>query len=99
VQFNRDALEQQLAAEHGIQYKWMGKELGGLRSRDKSSEANAGETVSWVLMPLMTPPSKALTVRAMASYFGSCASCKHSHICMPASLAPTVIQTRGLQLI
>lgn len=41
-QFNREALEQQLPAEHGIQYKWMGKELGGLRKRDKASEANAG---------------------------------------------------------
>lgn len=41
-QFNKDALEKQLPAEHGIQYKWMGKELGGLRKRDKDSEANAG---------------------------------------------------------
>lgn len=46
AQFNREALEGQLAAEHGIQYKWMGKELGGLRSRDKSSEANAGGATS-----------------------------------------------------
>lgn len=42
LQFNKEALEQQLPEQHGIQYKWMGKELGGLRKRDKSSEANAG---------------------------------------------------------
>lgn len=44
LQFNKEALEQQLPEEHGIQYKWMGQELGGLRKRDKSSEVNAGDT-------------------------------------------------------
>jgi hypothetical protein len=44
-QFNKEALEKQLLAEHGIQYKWMGKELGGLRKRDKDSNANAGEAM------------------------------------------------------
>lgn len=41
-QFNKDALPGVLASQHGIEYLWMGKELGGLRSRDKSSDMNAG---------------------------------------------------------
>lgn len=43
MQFNRDALEHELPEDHNISYRWMGKELGGLRKRDKASEANAGE--------------------------------------------------------
>lgn len=42
LQFNKDALSQQLPAEFGIRYEWLGKELGGLRSRNKSSELNSG---------------------------------------------------------
>ena len=41
-QFNKDTLEDELPSQHGLQYVWMGKELGGLRKRDKSSELNAG---------------------------------------------------------
>lgn len=47
MQFNKEAIEQQLP-EHGIQYLWLGKELGGLRKRDKSSEANAGDKLNFL---------------------------------------------------
>jgi hypothetical protein len=44
-QFNKEALQEALPQQHGIQYVWMGKECGGLRKRDKHSELNAGVCV------------------------------------------------------
>ncbi|GAB4816324.1 hypothetical protein N2152v2_003370 [Parachlorella kessleri] len=41
-QFNTEALAQQLPAVHGLAYCWLGRELGGLRKADKSSQLNAG---------------------------------------------------------
>ncbi len=32
-QFNKDTLSLELPSQHGIGYRWLGKELGGLRSR------------------------------------------------------------------
>eukprot|EP00879_Flechtneria_rotunda_P008771 GHRR01009186.1.p1 GENE.GHRR01009186.1~~GHRR01009186.1.p1 ORF type:complete len:144 (+),score=41.31 GHRR01009186.1:739-1170(+) len=40
-QFNTDSLAGELQ-QHGIQYKWLGPQLGGLRRRNKDSELNAG---------------------------------------------------------
>lgn len=40
-QHNREALAAELP-RHGISYLYLGKELGGLRKADKSSELNAG---------------------------------------------------------
>jgi uncharacterized protein (DUF488 family) len=40
-QFNKERLAEQLPGL-GLQYMWLGKELGGLRQRNKSSELNAG---------------------------------------------------------
>jgi uncharacterized protein (DUF488 family) len=40
-QFNREHLAEQLPGL-GLQYMWLGKELGGLRKRNKASELNAG---------------------------------------------------------
>ncbi len=42
-QHNKDKLEKVLPRKAGIAYHWLGKELGGLRKRDKSlGELNAG---------------------------------------------------------
>lgn len=41
-QFNMDMLVEQLPAEYHVQYLWLGKELGGLRKRNKASDLNAG---------------------------------------------------------
>lgn len=41
-QHNREALSVELPAQYGLAYQWLGRELGGLRSRDKASELNAG---------------------------------------------------------
>jgi len=62
MQFNREALEHQLPEDHDIAYRWMGKELGGLRSRDKTSEANAGED----LLLRQAPHHAAVLCRMMA---------------------------------
>jgi hypothetical protein len=40
-QFNREHLAEQLPGL-GLRYMWLGKELGGLRKRNKASELNAG---------------------------------------------------------
>jgi Protein of unknown function, DUF488 len=43
AQHNKDKLKKSLPDETGIAYRWLGKELGGLRKRDKSlGELNAG---------------------------------------------------------
>ena len=39
-QFNKDTMCTTLPKAHGCQYEWLGKELGGLRKRDRSLEAN-----------------------------------------------------------
>ena len=41
-QFNRDTLSAELPQRHGCHYEWMGKELGGLRKRNKSLHVNDG---------------------------------------------------------
>ncbi|WIA42237.1 hypothetical protein OEZ86_008254 [Tetradesmus obliquus] len=40
-QFNRERLAEQLPGL-GLQYMWLGQQLGGLRKRDRASELNAG---------------------------------------------------------
>jgi hypothetical protein len=40
-QFNKEHLAEQLPGL-GLRYMWLGKELGGLRKRNKASELNAG---------------------------------------------------------
>lgn len=42
-QFNKEALEAGLPRQHGIQYTWMGRELGGLRKRNKALVCNNGQ--------------------------------------------------------
>lgn len=41
-QFNKDTLSEVLPQQHGIKYVWMGKELGGLRKRNKDMHCNDG---------------------------------------------------------
>ena len=43
-QHNRELFEEKFAKEHGVGYVWMGKELGGLRKKNKelSPELNGG---------------------------------------------------------
>lgn len=41
-QFDREALTSQLQQHHGCQYVWLGKELGGLRKRNKGLTCNDG---------------------------------------------------------
>eukprot|EP00878_Enallax_costatus_P042529 GHUV01049918.1.p1 GENE.GHUV01049918.1~~GHUV01049918.1.p1 ORF type:complete len:102 (+),score=1.50 GHUV01049918.1:58-363(+) len=41
-QFNKDELTEVLPQQYGINYVWMGKELGGLRKRNKELHVNEG---------------------------------------------------------
>lgn len=41
-QFNKDTLSEDLPQQHGIKYIWLGKELGGLRRRNKELHVNDG---------------------------------------------------------
>ncbi|EFN53409.1 hypothetical protein CHLNCDRAFT_13097, partial [Chlorella variabilis] len=40
--FNRESMGGELPRLHGCQYEWMGRELGGLRKRNKALAANDG---------------------------------------------------------
>lgn len=41
-QFNKEELEAELERRHGIAYAWLGRELGGLRKRNKALDCNDG---------------------------------------------------------
>lgn len=41
-QFNKGALQEQLPRDHGLQYEWLGKELGGARGRKRTRAREGG---------------------------------------------------------